>query len=93
MKPIKPLNPHECQKLTRLWKNFETVIGRLPMSDTAALLAFHCQNALDALAKPTVEGPTLASITERVNTLVNQSPIELDIEDVLAPLKEAIGLN
>lgn len=87
---METLNKAECQKLLIAWKNFEAIIGQLPMSDMSALLAFHCRNVLEKLATPPVERPYIELITKRINTLVNTSPVKLDIDDVLGSLKRAL---
>lgn len=85
------LTDTERQTLIRLWKNLETVIAQLPVSDITTLLAFHCRNALDYLAASFVERSTLAATFERVSTLVRTSPVELGIDDILAPLSKALA--
>jgi predicted component of type VI protein secretion system len=46
-------NP-QWQMLERAWRNFNTVVGQLPSSDTTTLLSFHARNLLDKLAHPPV---------------------------------------
>ena len=88
---METLSQPQCQKLLIAWKNFETTIGQLPMSDVSALLAFHCRNVLEKLATSPVERSYLELITKRINTLVNTSPVKLDIGDVLKELNKALA--
>ncbi len=84
------LDSAQCEKLERVWRNFDTVVGRLPMSDISALLAFHTRNMLDRLASPPVDIGTIKIVTNRIHELVKSSPVLLDIDDMLTLLNTTI---
>ncbi len=84
------LDNKQCEELERVWRNFDAVISRLPMSDISALLAFYTRNILDRLASPPVDISTIKIVTDRINDLVKSSPVLLDIDDMLTLLNTTV---
>jgi hypothetical protein len=85
------LDQAQCQVLERAWRNFDIVIGQLPLSDITALLAFHSRQVLGRLARPPVDVNYMELVTRRVLALMNTSPVLLDVDDMLSLLDEALA--
>lgn len=84
------LTPERRKLLERTWLNFETVVKTLPSSDITALLLFYSRGLLESLTKPSINVGYVRIITLRVNELINVSPMDLGIDDMLATLNEAL---